>query len=168
MVTVGLSPWAKSVVLHRIIGAMASFGSTYKAQERAHKMEENTMKNQEQFNYKNHNCKIIRKEDCLWGYIQIPDIQAFSKQIVEKRASNDTFLNDKIKITFRGYQDDEFGHCIGFSHDCLEEEEFVATELCRIIEQICLLMGNDNNILDEFGTQELPTITDDLISNSLK
>ena len=39
MVTVGLSPWAKSVVLHRIIGAMASFGSTYKAQERAHRME---------------------------------------------------------------------------------------------------------------------------------
>ena len=39
MVTVGLSPRAKSVVLHRIIGAMASFGSTYKAQERAHNKE---------------------------------------------------------------------------------------------------------------------------------
>ena len=45
MVTVGLSPWAKSVVLHRIIGAMASFGSTYKAQERAHILEEMKMKN---------------------------------------------------------------------------------------------------------------------------
>ena len=44
MVTVGLSPWAKSVVLHRIIGAMASFGSTYKAQERAHLLEEIKMK----------------------------------------------------------------------------------------------------------------------------
>ena len=46
MVTVGLSPWAKSVVLHRIIGAMASFGSTYKAQERAHSLEEIQMENQ--------------------------------------------------------------------------------------------------------------------------
>ena len=40
MVTVGLSPWAKSVVLLRIIGAMASFGSTYKVQERAHREED--------------------------------------------------------------------------------------------------------------------------------
>ena len=47
MVTVGLSPWAKSVVLHRIIGAMASFGSTYKAQERAHKTEELKMEKNE-------------------------------------------------------------------------------------------------------------------------
>jgi len=36
MITGGLSPRAKSVVLHRIIGAMAPYGNTCKAQERAH------------------------------------------------------------------------------------------------------------------------------------